>query len=49
LLWLSAAKLAPFVWSKPENLQERPACPVIPALIVQFPQCVVSDDDAVDF
>jgi DNA helicase II / ATP-dependent DNA helicase PcrA len=49
LLWLSAAKLAPFVWSKPENLQERPACPVIPALIAQFPQCVVSDDDAVDF
>jgi DNA helicase II / ATP-dependent DNA helicase PcrA len=49
LLWLSAAKLAPFVWSKPENLQERPACPVIPALMAQFPQCVVSDDDAVDF
>jgi DNA helicase II / ATP-dependent DNA helicase PcrA len=49
LLWMSAAKLAPFVWSKPENLQERPPCPVIPALMERFPQCVVSDDDAVDF
>jgi DNA helicase II / ATP-dependent DNA helicase PcrA len=49
LLWMSAAKLAPFVWSKPENLQDRPPCPVIPALMAQFPQCVVSDDDAVDF
>jgi DNA helicase II / ATP-dependent DNA helicase PcrA len=50
LLWLSAAQQAPFVWSKPENLQNRPACPVIPALMAQFPQCVVGDDDdAVDF
>jgi DNA helicase II / ATP-dependent DNA helicase PcrA len=49
LLWMSAAKLAPFVWSKPENLQDRPPCPVIPALMEQFPQCVVGDDDAVDF
>ncbi len=49
LLWMSAAKLAPFVWSKPENLQDRPPCPVIPALMERFPQCVVSDDDAVDF
>jgi DNA helicase II / ATP-dependent DNA helicase PcrA len=49
LLWMSAAQQAPFVWSKPENLQNRPPCPVIPALMAQFPQCVVSDDDAVDF
>ncbi|WP_264325126.1 ATP-dependent helicase [Romeriopsis navalis] len=49
LLWISAAKQAPFVWSKPENLQERPMCPVIPAMMRQFPQAVVSDDDAVDF
>lgn len=44
LIWLSAAKQAPFVWSKPENLQDRPPCPVIPALMKQFPQAVVSDE-----
>ncbi len=49
LIWLSAAKQAPFVWSKPENLQDRPPCPVLPALMERFPQAVVSDDDAVDF
>ena len=32
LLWMSAAKQAPFTWSKPDNLEEKPACPVIPAL-----------------
>lgn len=49
LLWLSAAQQAPFVWSKPENLQQRPPCPVIPALMERFPNSFVSDDDAVDF
>jgi DNA helicase II / ATP-dependent DNA helicase PcrA len=41
MLWMSAAKKAPFTWSKPENLQEQNPCPVFPALKRQFPQCVV--------
>ncbi|HEY9851491.1 MAG TPA: ATP-dependent helicase [Leptolyngbyaceae cyanobacterium] len=42
LLWMSAAKSAPFTWSKPENLQEQQPCPVLPALKSQFPQSVVA-------
>ena len=42
LLWMSAAKKAPFTWSKPENLQEQTPCPVFPALKRQFPESVVS-------
>lgn len=49
LLWMSAAKQAPFAWSKPENLQERPPCPVIPALMRQFPGAIGDEDAAVDF
>jgi DNA helicase II / ATP-dependent DNA helicase PcrA len=45
LLWLSAAAQAPFVWSQPENLDHRQPCPVIPALMQQFPEAVVEDDD----
>jgi DNA helicase II / ATP-dependent DNA helicase PcrA len=41
LLWLSAAKRAPFAWSKPEGLGDRTASPVISALIQQFPDRVV--------
>ncbi|MEA5573776.1 ATP-dependent helicase [Calothrix sp. UHCC 0171] len=41
MLWMSAAKKAPFTWSKPENLQEQNPCPVFPALKRQFPECVV--------
>lgn len=41
LLWLSAAQKAPFTWSKPENLEDRKPCPVIPALKQQFPGAVV--------
>jgi DNA helicase-2/ATP-dependent DNA helicase PcrA len=37
LLWMSAAQRAPFTWSKPENLEEQPACPVLPALRSRFP------------
>jgi DNA helicase-2/ATP-dependent DNA helicase PcrA len=37
LLWMSAARKAPFTWSKPENLQDRSPCPVLPALVHQFP------------
>lgn len=32
LLWLSAAKQAPFSWNNPENWDDRDACPVIAAL-----------------
>jgi DNA helicase II / ATP-dependent DNA helicase PcrA len=41
LLWMSAAQKAPFTWSKPTNLEEKPACPVIPALRQQFPQSIM--------
>jgi DNA helicase-2/ATP-dependent DNA helicase PcrA len=37
LLWMSAAQKAPFTWNKPENLDDRKPCPVIPALIERFP------------
>ncbi|WP_017316232.1 ATP-dependent helicase [Mastigocladopsis repens] len=42
LLWISAAKKAPFTWSKPENLQEQNPSPVFPALKRQFPKCIVT-------
>ena len=32
LLWMSAAKQAPFTWSKPENLQEAEPSPIFTAL-----------------
>jgi DNA helicase II / ATP-dependent DNA helicase PcrA len=38
LLWMSAARKAPFTWSKPENLDDRSPSPVLPALVYQFPQ-----------
>ena len=37
LLWMSAAKLAPFTWNKPENLQSQKPCPVLSALKDEFP------------
>ena len=40
LLWMSAAHRAPFTWSKPENLDSRSPCPVLPALVKQFPQAL---------
>ncbi|MGA7936096.1 MAG: ATP-dependent helicase [Kovacikia sp.] len=42
LLWMSAAQKAPFTWNKPENLDNRPPCPVFPALEEQFPESVIS-------
>ncbi|MEL6779391.1 MAG: ATP-dependent helicase [Cyanobacteria bacterium J06597_16] len=33
LLWMSAAKQAPFTWSKPENLQDAEISPIINVLI----------------
>ncbi len=47
LLWLSAAKEAPFTWSKPDNLQKQPACPVFNALKREFTECVVEEREAV--
>lgn len=51
LLWMSAAKQAPFSWNKPENLDDRKPCPVIPALKQQFPLSVIgeADEDDVEF
>lgn len=40
LLWMSAARRAPFTWNKPDNLDERTPCPVFPALQQQFPQSI---------
>ncbi len=36
LLWMAAERKAPFTWSKPENLEDKPPCPVLPALVRQF-------------
>jgi DNA helicase-2/ATP-dependent DNA helicase PcrA len=36
-LWMSAAQKAPFTWSKPENLDDRSPCPILRALVHQFP------------
>jgi DNA helicase II / ATP-dependent DNA helicase PcrA len=38
LLWMSAAQKAPFSWSKPDNLEDKKPCPVLPALKRQFPE-----------
>jgi len=38
LLWMSADKKAPFIWSKPDNLQISDPCPVFTALKHQFSQ-----------
>lgn len=43
LLWMSAAVKAPFTWNKPENLDDRKPCPVIPALKDRFPAAVVTE------
>jgi DNA helicase II / ATP-dependent DNA helicase PcrA len=43
LLWMSAAHQAPFTWNKPDQLDQRPPCPVMPALMAAFPDCVITD------
>ncbi|MBD1846441.1 ATP-dependent helicase [Cyanobacteria bacterium FACHB-63] len=48
LLWMSAAKQAPFSWNKPENMDDRKPCPVIPALKQQFPLSVIGEADEED-
>ena len=40
LLWMSAARLAPFRWNKPENLQLQKPCSILPVLKAQFPESV---------
>ncbi|MEO1764149.1 MAG: ATP-dependent helicase, partial [Cyanobacteria bacterium J06629_18] len=47
LLWISAAKKAPFTWSKPDNLQDQPACPLFNALKREFTECIVEDKNQV--
>lgn len=42
LLWMSAAKQAPFTWNKPDNLEEKAPCPVFSALIEHFPDRLCS-------
>jgi DNA helicase II / ATP-dependent DNA helicase PcrA len=42
LLWMAAARKAPFSWSKPDNLDERQPCPVLSALREQFASSVVA-------
>ncbi|NET72487.1 MAG: ATP-dependent helicase [Sphaerospermopsis sp. SIO1G2] len=38
LLWMSAARQAPFTWSKPNNIQDADPCPVFTALKRGFSQ-----------
>jgi DNA helicase-2/ATP-dependent DNA helicase PcrA len=39
LLWMSAAIQAPQSWSKPDVIEEKRPCPVLPAIAQQFPEC----------
>ncbi|NDJ19922.1 ATP-dependent helicase [Myxacorys almedinensis] len=48
LLWMSAANQAPFSWNKPENIDARKPCPVIPALKERFPLSVIGGSDEND-
>ncbi len=41
LLWMASAIKAPFSWGNLDNLDDRPACPVLLALIKQFPEALV--------
>ncbi|MEB3342708.1 MAG: ATP-dependent helicase [Okeania sp.] len=41
LLWMCAAKEAPFTWNKPENLQVQKPSPILYALREKFPSCRV--------
>jgi DNA helicase II / ATP-dependent DNA helicase PcrA len=41
LLWMASAVKAPFSWGNLDNLDDRPACPVVLALIKQFPDALV--------
>ncbi|MGJ3253638.1 MAG: ATP-dependent helicase [Elainellaceae cyanobacterium] len=42
LLWMAAARQAPFSWNKPDNLEEKAPCPLLPALSQQFPAHVMT-------
>ncbi|MBW4680713.1 MAG: ATP-dependent helicase [Microcoleus vaginatus WJT46-NPBG5] len=41
LLWMSASQKAPFTWNKPNNLEDKKPCPVLPALKGRFPNSVM--------
>lgn len=41
LLWMSAARLAPFTWNKPENLTQSEPAEAIVALRSHFPHCAL--------
>jgi DNA helicase II / ATP-dependent DNA helicase PcrA len=46
LLWISAANLGPFRWSifrgdRPSKMQKKKPCPILPALIKEFPNCLI--------
>lgn len=43
LLWMSAAREAPFVWSKTDNLQPMAASPAFTALQARFPWAIGSE------
>ncbi len=40
LLWMAAEREAPFSWNKPENLDRKNPCPVLPALSQAFPMAM---------
>jgi len=40
LLWMAAEREAPFSWNKPENLERKEPCPVLPALSQAFPMAM---------
>ena len=40
LLWMAAEREAPFTWNKPENLERKEPCPVLPALSQAFPRAL---------
>lgn len=40
LLWMAAARQAPFSWNKPEGIDPKSPCPALTALAQRFPQAV---------
>jgi DNA helicase II / ATP-dependent DNA helicase PcrA len=44
LLWLAAADQAPFSWNKPDRLDQRSPCPLMPALMAAYPDHVIPAD-----
>ncbi|NJR70645.1 MAG: ATP-dependent helicase [Synechococcales cyanobacterium CRU_2_2] len=42
LLWMAAARQAPFSWNKPEGIDPKLPCPAFTALAQRFPQAVIN-------